>query len=525
MLAFILKIANLRGIIILINELIWRYVMKQAIKKGLVVGLGVILQIAITLFIDLFLIEKLWIINLLYAFLRIVIVVGLIKYSKNYSYTLPWIIIVLLFPVIGTLLYIFIGENKRGSKILKSITESERTSKKYLIQDEKVKAEFKNKSHLNYLCDFAGYPISKNNDVKYYPLGEEMFKDMIRELKSAKNFIFMEFFIIGYGEMWSSILKILEEKARDGVDVRVMYDDAGCIATLNNNYYKELESKGIKCMAFNPLNPISGVIMNNRDHRKILVIDGKVAFSGGVNISDEYINVTSPYGHWKDTGVKIVGDAIWNLTVMFLTMWNATRKEDKDFKKYKYAFKDLKERVGYVCPYGETPLDDEEVGKDIYLNIINQANDYVYITTPYLIIDTDVINALTLAAKRGVDVRIIIPGIPDKKITYTLSESYIETLINGGVKIYKYTPGFVHAKVFVSDDHIATVGTLNLDYRSLYLHFECGVYLEDVKCIKNIKADLDDTIAKSHNVTKKEARVGILKNIWQTILRLFAPLF
>lgn len=499
--------------------------MKHAIKKGIVVGLGVILQIVITLLIDLFLIEKLWIINLLYAFLRIAIVISLIKYSKNYSYTLPWIIIVLLFPVVGTLLYIIIGQNKKSSKILKSIVSLENSSKKYLVQDEKIKKEFEDKSHLKYLYNFSGYPITKNNDVTYYPLGEDMFKDMLKELKKAKEYIFMEFFIISYGSMWSSILSILEEKVREGVDVRVIYDDAGCIATLNNNYYKELESKGIKCIAFNPLNPISGVIMNNRDHRKILVIDGLVGFTGGVNISDEYINVTHPYGHWKDTGVKIIGDAIWNLTVMFLTMWNATKKEDKDFKKYKREFKDLKENRGYVCPYGETPLDDEEVGKDIYLNIINRSNKYVYITTPYLIIDTDVINSLILAAKRGVDVRIIIPGIPDKKITYTLSESYIESLIKGGVKIYKYTPGFIHAKVFVSDDHIASVGTLNLDYRSLYLHFECGVYLEDVLCIKNIKRDLDATIAKSHMVTKKEARVGVIKNIWQTILRLFAPLF
>lgn len=499
--------------------------MKQAVKKGIVVGLGVILQIAITFFIYMFLIEKLWIVNIIYAFLRIVLIFGLIKYSKNYSYTLPWIIILLLFPFVGTLLYIVIGQNKYSSKILKSIVASENSSKKYLVQDEKIKSEFKSNSRLKYISDFAGYPVTKNNDVKYYPLGEDMFKDMLKSLKKAEKFIFMEFFIIGYGTMWSSILEILEEKARAGLDVRVMYDDAGCIATLNNNYYKELEAKGIKCIAFNKLNPISGVIMNHRDHRKILVIDGNVAFSGGVNIADEYININSPYGHWKDTGVKIVGDAIWNYTVMFLTMWNSSKKVDKDFTKFKYVFKTEKTLPGYIAPYGETPLDNEENGKDIYLNIINQAHDYVYITTPYLIIDTDVINALTLAAKRGVDVRIVIPGIPDKKLTYFLSESYVDILIRGGVKIYKYTPGFVHAKVFVSDDHIATVGTLNLDYRSLYLHFECGLYLEDTKCIKDIKSDLDETIAKCHKVTDKEARVGVIKSIWQAILRLFAPLF
>ena len=324
--------------------------------------------------------------------------------------------------------------------------------------------------------------------------------------------------------MWDSILEILEEKAKKGVDVRVMYDDFGCVATLKNSYPKELQKKGIKCVVFNALNPIAGMIMNNRDHRKIMVIDGKVAFSGGINIADEYININSKYGHWKDNGIKIVGDAVWNYTVMFLGLWNAFKKEDKDFTKFKYDFKNRNINNGYVVPYGETPLDEEITGEDVYLNIINQANDYVYIFTPYLIIDTDMINSLNLAAKRGVDVRIVIPGIPDKKIVYTLSESHIEPLAKAGVKVYKYTPGFVHAKVFVSDDKIATVGTINLDYRSLYLHFECGCYMENVDVIKDIKKDMIETIEKSREVDKKEISPNFFKWIWQALLRLVAPL-
>ncbi len=264
--------------------------------------------------------------------------------------------------------------------------------------------------------------------------------------------------------------------------------------------------------------------MNNRDHRKIMVIDGRVAYSGGMNLADEYINISSPYGHWKDNGIRVEGEAVWNYTVMFLTMWNAIKKQDRDFTIFKDSSFDKKHENGYIVPYGETPLDHEITGEDIYLNIINQSHHYVYIFTPYLIIDTDLINALSLAAKRGVDVRIIIPGIPDKKLVYALSESYIEPLMRSGVKVYKYTPGFIHSKVFVSDDHVATVGTINLDYRSLYLHFECGLYLEDVACIKEIKKDLDETILKSHKVTKKEATPGFFKNIWQSLLRLFAPL-
>lgn len=500
--------------------------MKEAIKRCIVVAVGVILQLLLTLFLYMFLIDKLWIINILFGLLKIIIAISLIKNSKNYSNTLPWIIILLLFPLVGTLMYIIINQSKNNSRIYKKIIQSEKKSKKYLCQEESIRQEIKENGRLRYISDFAGFPVTKNNIVSYYPLGELAFEAMLKELKRAKHFIFLEYFIIKPGIMWEEILKILEEKAREGIEVRVMYDDAGCITSLKKSYNQVLEEKGIKCVVFNKLNPVSGVIMNNRDHRKILVIDGEVAFSGGINIADEYINKNSPYGHWKDNGIKVSGDAVWSYTVMFLTMWNAFRKEDADFTKFKHSFPKEKENkhLGYVAPYADTPLDNELTGEDIYLNIINQAKDYVYIMTPYLIVDTDIINALTLAAKRGVDVKIVIPGIPDKKIVYTLSESYIELLVKGGVKVYKYTPGFVHAKVFVADDHIATVGTINLDYRSLYLHFECGLYLEDGKCIEEIKKDAEDTIQKSRKVTKKEATPRLIKAIYQTILRLFAPL-
>lgn len=498
--------------------------MAGVLGRIFVVGIGVIVQILINLLIYLFLIDKIWIVSIFYGFLSILLTLGLIRNSKNYSNALPWIIILILFPLAGTLLYVILGKNKHNSKILKSIVKSEKNSKKYLIQDDNIRKEFKNNSKLRYISDFAGFPVTKNNKVSYYKLGEKVYEVILEELKKAEKFIFFEYFIVAHGKMWHSILDILEEKAKQGVDVRVMYDDAGCIGTLKSSYYKELEEKGIKCVVFNKLTPTSGVIMNNRDHRKILVIDGKVAFSGGINIADEYININSPYGHWKDNGIKVEGDAVWNYTVLFLTMWNAFKHEDGDYNKFKHDFKDINIENGFVAPYGETPLDDEITGEDIYLNIINQAHDYLYIFTPYLIIDTDVMNALSLAAKRGVDVRIVIPGIPDKKIVYTLSESYLEFLVKSGVKVYRYTPGFVHAKVFVSDDHVATVGTINLDYRSLYLHFECGLYLEDVDCIKDIKEDITETLTKCHKVTDKEAMPGLIKAMWQAVLRLFAPL-
>lgn len=498
--------------------------MRYAIKRGAIVGIGVLLQIILTLSIYLLLGEYLGFINFIYSIIRIIIILGLIKYSNNYSYTLPWIIILLLFPIVGTLMFLILGNNIKKSKLFKELIKSEDNSKKYRMQDESIRKEIKDNSRLRYITDYALYPASKNNDVTYYPVGEEAYKDMLKELKKAEKFIFLEYFIIANGSMWNGILDILKEKVSKGVDVRVIYDDMGCISTLKKGYPKYLNSLGIKCIAFNKLDPIRGLIMNHRDHRKILVIDGKVGFSGGINISDEYINIDPPFGHWKDNGIRIKGDAVWNMTVMFLTLWNTYYKDDKSFTKYRYDFKDKKENDGYVIPYGDTPLDNACTGKDIYLNIINQAKHYLYIMTPYLIIDTDIINALVLAARRGVDVRVVIPGIPDKKIVYTLSESYAELLVRGGVKIYKYTPGFVHAKVFVADDEVATVGTINLDFRSLYLHYECGVYMEKHQVIKDIKNDLDDTISKSHNVTVKEATPGLIKNVWQSILRLFAPL-
>ena len=499
--------------------------MGMAIKRGIIIVAGLLLQILLSLAVALFFVDKWAIIHVVYNLVGLLITLYLIKDSKNYSYTLPWIVILLLFPLIGGLLYIILGGNKYHSKTLKSIRKHEKDARLYLRQEEEISESLKKHSPVRYLTKYAGYPATSNNLVDYYPVGEQAFKVMLQELQKAKKFIFFEYFIVARGKMWNSILEILKQKAKEGVEVRVMYDDLGCMTLLHPKYPQELEKMGIKCVCFNRLGAFAGVIMNNRDHRKMLIIDGKIAFSGGINIADEYINVGSKYGHWKDNGIRIVGEAVWNYTVMFLTMWNSFRDEDDDYTKFKYNFKkDKKQQPGLVIPYGDSPLDNEITGEDVYLNIIGQANDYIYIFTPYLIIDTDMINALTLAAKRGVDVRLIIPGIPDKKLVYTVSESYVEPLVAGGVKVYRYTPGFVHAKVFVSDDNVATVGTINLDYRSLYLHFECGCYLQDVPVIAEIKQDLVDAMTKSSLITKQEACPHFFKAFWQALLRLVAPL-
>ena len=501
--------------------------MLNAVKRALIVVLGVILQFGFSIVIRLFFYKYLGIITLFYNIVSILIVLGILKESTRLSNDLPWVILILIFPIFGTILLITLGKNYSKNKLLKSIFEHEKEYNKYLVQNEEIKNEIDNKKldNIKYLINRTNYFVSTNNEITYYNFGQEFYPELLKELKKAEKFIFMEYFIINEGIMWNSILDILKEKAKQGVDVRILYDDMGSIAMLSTNYSKQLAKYGIKCISFNKLSPFKGIFMNNRDHRKITVIDAKVAFSGGVNLSDEYININSKLGIWKDNGIKIVGDAIWNLTVMFLTLWNANINEDKDITKFKYDFKDNNQNNGYVIPYGVAPLHKDLIGEDVYINMINSAKDYLYIMTPYLIIDTDMVNSLCRAAQRGVDVRIIVPGIPDKKIVYTQTTSFFKVLHEKGVKIYKYTNGFVHSKVFLSDNIRSVVGTINMDYRSLYLHFENGIYMQNVEAISDIVKDFESTFADCEILNEKNVKAGFIKSLWQSILRLFAPLF
>ncbi len=501
--------------------------MLNAIKRALIVVMGVLLQFGFAILIRLFFYKYLGIITFLYSAISILIVLGILKNSTRLSTDLPWVILILIFPIFGTILLITLGRSYSKNKLLKGIFTYEKKYSSYLKQDEKIKTEIENKDldNLKYLMNRTNYFVSTNNNVTYYKFGELFYPELLKELQKAEKFIFMEYFIINEGQMWNGILDILKEKAALGVEVRILYDDMGSLAMLSTSYPKKLAKYGIKCIPFNKLSPFRGIFMNNRDHRKMTIIDGKVAFSGGVNLSDEYINVNSRLGIWKDNGIKIEGDAIWNLTVMFLTMWNANNNEDKDIKKFKYDFKESSQNNGYVIPYGVAPLHPDLIGEDVYINMINSAKKYLYIMTPYLIIDTDMVNALSRAAKRGVDVRIIVPGIPDKKIVYTQTSSFFKILNDNGVNIYKFSKGFVHSKVFLADDSRAVVGTINMDYRSLYLHFENGIYVENVTNIKDIKADFAETFSECHKLTAKEVNPSFIKSIWQSILRLFAPLF
>ncbi len=457
-----------------------------------------------------------------------VIVLFIVKNSRHLSSDMLWILLIMVLPVIGTAIYMTLGANLMTSKTFRSLRKGTAEAKKYYHQDPRILQEIKNadkerKGQFSYISESAGFPFYENTGFDYYPLGEDGWPVMLEEMRRAEKFIFLEYFIIEEGEMWNSMLAVLEEKAAQGVDVRVMYDDLGSLMTLSGKYASRLEEKGIKCIPFNRLNPIIGSIMNHRDHRKIMVIDGKTAFSGGVNLADEYINTKVKYGHWKDNVIRVKGEAVWSFTVMFLTHWNALRKEDEDFEKF-HVISIGGEKDGWIAPYGETPLDMEITSQNIYMGILNHAAEYCWIMTPYLIIDTELINALILAAKSGVDVRIMTPGIPDKKFVFAVTRSYYHALIEGGVRIFEYTPGFVHAKVFVSDDEVATVGTINLDYRSLYLHFENGTFLYGREGVKAIRYDFAETCEKCHEVTLEESMGKPLSSLILALMRVIAPM-
>ena len=495
-------------------------------KRLFIVTLSFIIQIVFSMALGTLLSELVTVIKIIYFILSFLLVLEIIKNTKSLSSNLPWIILILILPVAGTMLYLFIGNDLHSSKTLKKVNKEVNESKKYYVQDKEIKKIINdnNLDKLRYLSNNAGFPVTVNNKVKYYPLGEIAYKEMISELKKAKKYIFLEYFRIERGKMWNSILEILKKKVKENVEVRIIYDDFGCIAPLPNDYNEQLEKFGIKVVVFNEVKPFLGIIMNNRDHRKIMIIDGETVFCGGINLADEYINEKVRFGHWKDNALMIKGEGVYNFIVMFLSLWNAYKHEDSDYQKYKVDQRKRFKSNGFLAGYCDNPLDSSHVGENIYLNIINQSKKFLYISTPYLIIDSELNKALILAAKRGVDVRIIVPKIADKKIVYSLSSSYFYNLIENGVKIYTYTPGFIHSKVFVSDDVVATVGTFNLDYRSLNLHFECGVYMESVTEIKNVKKDLDDALSKSQLVSLKESKPGALKELWQSILRLIAPL-
>ncbi|MBU0926726.1 MAG: cardiolipin synthase [Spirochaetes bacterium] len=469
-------------------------------------------------------------IDMALSVVSLLVVLYIVKSNTDPSYKLIWSILILLAPVFGGPFYLFFGLQPSSRRLGRRIAALGAASRPFLEQGAEaleavaaMRDDFGRQAR--YLASTAGFPVYGASRSEYLTSGEAKFERLKSELSKAERFIFLEYFIIEEGLMWDSILEILAEKARSGLDVRVMYDDIGCLFTLPADYKRTLEAKGVRCAVFNPARAFPSTLLNHRDHRKIVVVDGRVAFTGGVNLADEYINRIDKYGHWKDAAVIVSGDAVSSLTVMFLNMWNLQSGASEDYRAFLRPASAERGRGGYVQPYADSPMDFENVGASVYLNIINAARRYVYITTPYLIVDHTIMTALCLAAKSGVDVRIITPRHWDKRYVHMTTRSYYDELVSAGVKVFEYVDGFMHAKTFVSDDAIAVVGTTNLDFRSLYLHYECGAVLYGGPAVGAVRDDFERTLERCDPVAPGEYRPRTLAGrVLLQALRLFAPL-
>lgn len=465
--------------------------------------------------------------------LSLLAVLVIIRRQTDPGYKIGWIIPILLFPMFGWLVYLLCGGNKLSARMRRKMQGMDRTMLEQLERDYKAHklivmgADAVNQAR--YLERYARCPVYTNTWTRYFPLGDDVFPVMLEELKKAQHYIFLEYFILAPGVFWDSIVEILKEKHAAGVDVRVIYDDVGSLGTLPANYAAKFEQEtGIPCCVFNRFKPVISIRMNNRDHRKLCIIDGHTAFTGGINLADEYINQKPRFGHWKDSAILVKGEAAWSMTVMFLTMWEYIREVTVDYSALRPTSLPPEAALGKDCfvqPYADNPLDNEPVGETVYLNLIAKAKRYIYIMTPYLIVSDSVNTALCNAAKSGVDVRIITPHIPDKKLVFELTRSHYQPLLEAGVQIFEYTPGFVHAKNVVSDDVVGVVGTINMDYRSMFLHFEDAVLLYQDPAILDIKADFWSTQLQCQRITLEQClERSWPRRLFRSILRVLAPL-
>ena len=452
----------------------------------------------------------------------------IISSDDNPDYKVPWMLFVLIVPIAGFMLYFIFASRKLKKKFIRRLKELknfdyQKEQKEVLENLQKENEDAYTTSKM--LSSIADSKVFTNNKIKYFPTGEEYFISLINDLKKANKFIYMEYFIIEEGLFWNSILEILKAKAKNGVDVKIVYDDIGCMATLPGDYCKKLKKYGIDATCFSRLKGNADSEFNNRSHRKITVIDGLIGYTGGINIADEYINHIEKYGHWKDTGIRLEGEAVYELTKLFLIDYGINVKKMPEINYELYPKIKIVNK-GYVIPFGDgpKPIYERRVGKTLIQNMLAKANKYMYMTSPYLIIDNDLCTSIENAAIRGVDVRIVVPHIPDKKLVFSMTRSYYKRLMEAGVKIYEYEPGFVHAKGYIADDEYAMIGTINLDYRSLVHHFENGVWMYNCDIIKDIKKDMVDTIEKSILITKENLKTNLLSRFIRALVRIFSPM-
>lgn len=507
----------------------FRKLLKLLSQKAAITVFSLLLQIAIIVFLVLFAISYFWWIWFVFEFFGVCICLYIVSRDMNAGYKLSWCVLILAIPAFGGLMYIFIGRQHTARHTRKRLKKASDASQVLL---NVTNAELINRrAELNptgatcadLVLNSASYPVYGNTSTKYYSLGDEFFPDLVKDLKSAQKFIFMEYFIIDPGVIWDEIEAVLIERAQAGVDVRFIYDDVGSMFTLPKRVIKRLRAGGVKILPFNKITLSFDMRLNNRSHRKITVVDGKIAYCGGNNIADEYANKVVRFGHWKDTHMRFEGEAVWSFSVMFLSFWHILCKDPIVFSQF-LDHSDIS-AAGYVQPLSSGPGRNDHLIESAFINLISTAKRYVYITTPYLILDNDTQTALVNAAKAGVDVRIIIPHVPDKKAVYLTTKSFIPILKKAGVKIYTYTPGFIHAKMVIVDDERAFIGTCNMDYRSFYLHYECGALLYNVDTIPAMKADFLATQQESHEMTHEEVTgITVFTRLAYSILRLLAPM-
>ena len=455
-------------------------------------------------------------------------VIKIVASDDNPDYKVPWLLFVLILPIAGFMLYFLFYSRKLQKKFIRRLDELKQY--RYESDQAKILEELESENahasaQAKMLCSITGASVFKNTKQTYYPLGEDMWQAMLSDLEKAERFIFMEYFIIEEGTFWNSILDILKRKAAEGVTVRVLYDDIGCMSMLPGDYHKQLAKFDIEAAPFSRLRGQADGEFNNRNHRKICVIDGKVGYTGGVNIADEYINEVVKFGHWKDTGIRLEGGAVWELTRLFLSDYGLNVKSLPKDEYDLYPTSDISED-GFVVPFGDgpSPIYEHRVGKSVIQNMLGSATRYMYMTTPYRIIDNDLCTSIESAALRGVDVRIIVPHIPDKRIVFGMTRSFYHRLMKSGVKIYEYEPGFIHAKSYIADDEYAMIGTINLDYRSLVHNFENGVWMYKCDSIKDLKADIDETLTKSIEITPDMLKTGLATRFIRSVVRIFAPM-
>ncbi len=504
-----------------------RRILKFLTSRAMVVGILIMLQMY-------------WLISLLYQvtlfyelepfvnFLAIITMLWIINRTTDPSYKIGWVIIVLAVPVIGVPLYLMAGNRKVPRKLrYGTVNSANKTSHLMIKKDENL--EEIRREHPDLAKEFSygavqcRYPVYKNTDITYFKSGAEWKDVFLAELEKAEHFIFLEYFIIIEGRFWDEVHDVLKRKAEQGVQVVLIYDDFGSVA-LKQSYIKKLRTEGIETYTFNRLRPAFLIQMNNRDHRKISVIDNKTAFTGGVNIADEYVDYIKRFGEWRDDAIMLKGEAVWSMTVLFIGMWTYVSGKEIDGEQYRLDTGDI-HSDSYVEPFSDSPTDGEDVGMTMHLNLINDATKYIWINAPYLILNDSMTTALITAAKNNVDVRILTPHIPDKKMVFQITRGSYAQLLKAGVKIYEYTPGFNHAKSIIADDQIGLCGTINTDYRSYFLHFENGVLFSDPDAVRDIKESFEDALKVSEEITYEKATdVTVFTRVFRGILHLFVPL-